>query len=136
MLLVCRDLALPRLGNGGACPQGVGVHAEVGLVAQLSDPVVLLRILDPLQSHGELGPRRVNHEPGLADLKGNLLLLACKLNAAGLMLALRHVEAYPCLRYENRLLGGKLGQEVVIGVRVIEAVDGKILLGEETLVEL
>ncbi len=48
VLLVRRDLALPRLGKGGACPQGVCIHAEVGLVAQLRDPVVLLRILDPL----------------------------------------------------------------------------------------
>jgi hypothetical protein len=72
----------------------------------------------------------------MTDLEGDLLFLAGQLNAAGLVLALRHVEAHPGLRNEEWLLDTELGLVVVDGARAVETVDGEVLLCEATLVEL
>ncbi len=52
------------------------------------------------------------------------------------MLALRHGQTHPRLRREDRLLRGEQGLVVVDGIRVVEAVDGKVLGREAALVEL
>lgn len=135
-LLLGGDPALFRFAGGRCRPQGVGVRAEVGLVAQRSDAVVLPGIVDPVFGHREMRLRRVNHQPGPAHLEGDLFLFADELDTARLVLALRHGQTHPRLRREDRLLRGEQGLVVVDGIRVVEAVNGKVLGREAALVEL